>query len=193
MIAQTETCSGWSPGWASPSPTRRVMGIISFVEIESGRARTARRLWLALRRIIRCPILSQWTTTHHLRPQVATKTFVDNICKQVIERHLLRILPDIFCRERVASFSDKELEKIAAEQPGSIERRRQLHCRSSKRTCTTVYVPSRGEVQRAGLKFRLGASTKNQAKSLSLEHWGNGEGLLVGFMSCGSALLCHDY
>lgn len=54
------------------------------------------------------------------------KTFVDNVCRQVIERHLLRNLPAIFCPENVASMSDETLNIIAAESQGNKEKRRQL-------------------------------------------------------------------
>ncbi|KAK1071978.1 hypothetical protein LTR33_010326, partial [Friedmanniomyces endolithicus] len=57
---------------------------------------------------------------------VALKTFVDNVCKQVIERHLLRNLPDIFSPMIVAMYTDEELERIAMESPGVVEKRKQL-------------------------------------------------------------------
>ncbi|KAK5017524.1 hypothetical protein LTR16_000589 [Cryomyces antarcticus] len=58
--------------------------------------------------------------------KVAMKTFVDNVCRQVVERHLLRTLPDLFCPEIVALFSDEELRRIAAESSDNIEKRQQL-------------------------------------------------------------------
>lgn len=54
------------------------------------------------------------------------KTFVDNVCRQVVERHLLRTLPELFCPESVALFSEEELRRIAAESSDNIERRQQL-------------------------------------------------------------------
>lgn len=54
------------------------------------------------------------------------KNFVDNVCRQVIERHLLRDLPAIFCPETVASMDDETLEAIAAESQSNKDRRRQL-------------------------------------------------------------------
>jgi hypothetical protein len=33
------------------------------------------------------------------------KTFVDNVCRQVIERHLLRTLPDVANRPRFGCYS----------------------------------------------------------------------------------------
>jgi len=59
--------------------------------------------------------------------QVAEKTFVDNICRQVVERHLLQPLPDLFNPETVAFLSDDELERIAAESPTLRARRQELH------------------------------------------------------------------
>jgi hypothetical protein len=47
------------------------------------------------------------------------KKVVDNVCRQVIERHLLKPLPTIFCPESVASIEDEDLNRIAAEAPAS--------------------------------------------------------------------------
>jgi len=47
--------------------------------------------------------------------KVAMKTFVDNICRQVIERHLLCNLPDVFSPTAIMSLSDGELIQIASE------------------------------------------------------------------------------
>ncbi len=44
----------------------------------------------------------------------------------MIERHLLRTLPEIFCPETVAALSDGDLERIAAEQPNDVEKRKHL-------------------------------------------------------------------
>lgn len=58
--------------------------------------------------------------------QVARKTFVDNVCKQVIERHLLRPLANLFSPELVAAYTDTELTRIAAESRQALARRAQL-------------------------------------------------------------------
>ncbi|KAI9675257.1 MAG: hypothetical protein M1817_001159 [Caeruleum heppii] len=58
--------------------------------------------------------------------KVALKTFVDNICRQVIERHILAKLPDIFSPTVVTSFSDEVLLQIASEPERQRERRREL-------------------------------------------------------------------
>ena len=58
---------------------------------------------------------------------MALKTFVDNVCRQVIERHLLNPLPQIFCPEDVAAMTDDELYNIAAESPESIGTRKRLN------------------------------------------------------------------
>lgn len=55
------------------------------------------------------------------------KTFVDNVCRQVIERHLLNNLPEIFSARSVAGYTDEELEQMAAERPEVIEKRKRLH------------------------------------------------------------------
>ena len=57
---------------------------------------------------------------------MALKTFVDNVCKQVVERHLLRNLPDIFSPQSVAGYPDEELQRIAGEKSDVIEKRKQL-------------------------------------------------------------------
>jgi hypothetical protein len=58
--------------------------------------------------------------------KVAQKTFVDNVCRQVIERHLIQTLPDVFSPEGVAMFSDIELTRIAADSPTVIKKRKDL-------------------------------------------------------------------
>lgn len=40
------------------------------------------------------------------RLKVALKTFFDHVCRQVIERHLLNPLPQIFCREELAAMNN---------------------------------------------------------------------------------------
>ncbi|KAK5246694.1 hypothetical protein LTR20_007371 [Exophiala xenobiotica] len=49
--------------------------------------------------------------------KVALKTFVDNVCRQVIERHITRPLPSIYSAEIVAGLSDEELARVAGETP----------------------------------------------------------------------------
>lgn len=58
--------------------------------------------------------------------QVARKTFVDNVCVQVVERHILRRLPSLFSPETVAGFTDAELYSIAGEGPEQVIKRQQL-------------------------------------------------------------------
>ncbi|MCJ1391566.1 hypothetical protein MMC18_004430 [Xylographa bjoerkii] len=58
--------------------------------------------------------------------KVALKTFVDNVTRQVIERHLLTTLHAVFCPETVASFGEDVLTRIAAESPGDVTKRKQL-------------------------------------------------------------------
>ncbi|KAK5173877.1 uncharacterized protein LTR77_002558 [Saxophila tyrrhenica] len=59
--------------------------------------------------------------------KMALDTFVDNTCRQVIERHLLRTLPCIFSPQRVAGYTDQELERLAGEKAEVVEKRKQLH------------------------------------------------------------------
>jgi len=54
------------------------------------------------------------------------KTFVDNICRQVIERHILSNVPEIFSPTTVMEFSDAELARIAAEPAKQKNRRLNL-------------------------------------------------------------------
>lgn len=57
---------------------------------------------------------------------MARKTFVDNVCIQVIERHLVRGLPGLFSPERVAEYTDEELHEIAGEDEHTLAKRRHL-------------------------------------------------------------------
>lgn len=54
------------------------------------------------------------------------KTFVDNICRQVIERHILSALPDLFAPTKVMSLSDGDLVRIATEPEKQREHRATL-------------------------------------------------------------------
>jgi hypothetical protein len=54
------------------------------------------------------------------------KTFVDNVCRQVIERHLLSTLPEVFSPEKMALLSDVELQRIAADSPAIVKQRKEL-------------------------------------------------------------------
>ncbi|KAK3047170.1 hypothetical protein LTR09_011372 [Extremus antarcticus] len=58
--------------------------------------------------------------------KVARKTFVDNICIQVVERHILRGLPDLFSPESVAAYTDEDLQRIAGEGDERMTKRKQL-------------------------------------------------------------------
>ncbi len=49
-------------------------------------------------------------------------SLVDNLCKQVIERHLLRPLPSHVWSETLAGYSDADLTRIAAEYPQTLAR-----------------------------------------------------------------------
>ncbi|KAF6817471.1 dynamin [Colletotrichum sojae] len=58
--------------------------------------------------------------------KVAMKTFVDNVCRQVIERHIMAPLPDIFHPTRVSEFTDDELLRLGSEPEKEIARRQKL-------------------------------------------------------------------
>ncbi|EFR02473.1 dynamin [Nannizzia gypsea CBS 118893] len=58
--------------------------------------------------------------------KVAMKTFVDNICRQVIERHLISKLPAIFSPTSVLEMSDLEVARIAGEPVDRAGRRAEL-------------------------------------------------------------------
>ncbi|KAK0967965.1 hypothetical protein LTR54_018248 [Friedmanniomyces endolithicus] len=57
--------------------------------------------------------------------KVALKTFVDNVCRRVIERHLLSGLSDLLSPREVAGYADDELTRIAGERPDVALKRRQ--------------------------------------------------------------------
>lgn len=58
--------------------------------------------------------------------EAARKTFVDNVCIQVIERHILRGLPGLFSPETVAAYTDDQLQRIAGEDEIRVAKRKHL-------------------------------------------------------------------
>jgi hypothetical protein len=52
--------------------------------------------------------------------------FVDNVCKQVVERHLIRNMPKVFQPESIILLSDVDLRRIAAEPFDNTEKRQEL-------------------------------------------------------------------
>lgn len=54
------------------------------------------------------------------------KTFVDNICRQAIERHLISKLPAIFPPTSVLKMSDQDVARIAGEPADRADRRNEL-------------------------------------------------------------------
>lgn len=48
------------------------------------------------------------------------------MCIQVVERHILRGLPNLFSPETVAAYTDEELQRIAGEEHEKIIKRKQL-------------------------------------------------------------------
>ncbi|KAL4941105.1 hypothetical protein BDV06DRAFT_229883 [Aspergillus oleicola] len=47
--------------------------------------------------------------------KVAMKSFVDNVCRQVIERHIIATLPNVFSPVTVSTYTDDDLLRLAAE------------------------------------------------------------------------------
>lgn len=54
------------------------------------------------------------------------KAFVDNVARQVIERHIISPLPKAFCPSSVAQLSDDELLRIGSEPEQQSARRARL-------------------------------------------------------------------
>ncbi|TLD04383.1 uncharacterized protein PgNI_12228, partial [Pyricularia grisea] len=67
-------------------------------------------------------------TTRH----VAIKTFVDNVCRQVVERHIIAPLPEIFSPVTVSRFTDDELLQIGSESEKQNRKREELRARAKK-------------------------------------------------------------
>lgn len=61
-----------------------------------------------------------------INDKVALKTFTDNVCRQVIERHLLRNMAELLSPTEVAGYSDEELTRIAGERPDVVLKRTEL-------------------------------------------------------------------
>lgn len=51
---------------------------------------------------------------------------MDNVCRQVVERHLLRNLCHAFSPEKVAVYTDDDLRAIAGESTERVEKRERL-------------------------------------------------------------------
>uniref|UniRef100_L7IQ43 Interferon-induced GTP-binding protein Mx2 n=1 Tax=Pyricularia oryzae (strain P131) TaxID=1143193 RepID=L7IQ43_PYRO1 len=64
--------------------------------------------------------------------KVAMKTFVDNVCRQVVERHIIAPLPKIFSPVTVSRFTDDELLQIGAESEKQNRKREELRSRANK-------------------------------------------------------------
>lgn len=57
---------------------------------------------------------------------MAQKSFVDNVCRQCVERHLLRSLPKMFSPQEVAGYPDDKLQRIAGERVAVVAKRKML-------------------------------------------------------------------
>lgn len=60
------------------------------------------------------------------------KTFVDNVCRQVVERHIIAPLPEIFSPVTVSRFTDDELLQIGSESEKQNRKREELRARAKK-------------------------------------------------------------
>ncbi|KAK4073273.1 hypothetical protein Purlil1_13112 [Purpureocillium lilacinum] len=66
------------------------------------------------------------STQLHAYYKVAMKTFVDNVARQVIERHILSPLPKAFCPNSVSQLTDEALMRIGTEPTQQAARREKL-------------------------------------------------------------------
>ncbi|TLD11180.1 hypothetical protein PgNI_05157 [Pyricularia grisea] len=64
--------------------------------------------------------------------KVAIKIFVDNVCRQVVERHIIAPLPEIFSPVIVSRFTDDELFQIGSESEKQNRKREELRARAKK-------------------------------------------------------------
>jgi hypothetical protein len=53
------------------------------------------------------------------------KTFVDNVCKQVVERHKIRNMPKVFQPESIIILGNEDLRRIATEPSSNVEKRQE--------------------------------------------------------------------
>ncbi|KAF9876541.1 dynamin [Colletotrichum karsti] len=58
--------------------------------------------------------------------KVSMKTFVDNVCRQIVERHILAPLPEIFYPTTISELTDDELLRLGSEPEKEIARRQKL-------------------------------------------------------------------
>ncbi|UKZ83803.1 hypothetical protein TrVFT333_011616 [Trichoderma virens FT-333] len=65
-------------------------------------------------------------TELHAYYKVAMKTFVDNVARQVIERHIIAPLPTAFCPNSVSQLSEEDLLRIGSESEKHALRREKL-------------------------------------------------------------------
>ncbi|RFU80662.1 interferon-induced gtp-binding mx [Trichoderma arundinaceum] len=65
-------------------------------------------------------------TKLHAYYKVSMKTFVDNVARQVIERHIVAPLPNAFCPNSVSQLSEEDLLRIGSESEKQIAKREKL-------------------------------------------------------------------
>ena len=54
------------------------------------------------------------------------KTFVDNVARQVIERHMISPLPNAFCPNSISELSEEDVVRIGSESKQQVEKRKKL-------------------------------------------------------------------
>ncbi|KAB8240074.1 P-loop containing nucleoside triphosphate hydrolase protein [Aspergillus flavus] len=59
--------------------------------------------------------------------KVSLKTFVDNICRQVLERHIISKLPVTFYPTQIGMIPDEDIKKIASESAETAKKRQELN------------------------------------------------------------------
>ncbi|KAI2937953.1 hypothetical protein CBS147321_7483 [Aspergillus niger] len=55
--------------------------------------------------------------------EAAMKLFVDNVCRQILERHIIAKLPNVFDPVGVSAYDDEALLDLALESPTTRHRR----------------------------------------------------------------------
>lgn len=64
--------------------------------------------------------------------KVARKTFIDNVCVQVVDRHVMRGLEEVFSPLEVSRWDDETVSKASAESQRIMEERKRLESRKEK-------------------------------------------------------------
>ncbi|QBZ58335.1 hypothetical protein PoMZ_03286 [Pyricularia oryzae] len=106
--------------------TDRNLKIASIIRVKS--SDFGEFIGLIKRRINTLASLDAYYKVTGLSTQVAMKTFVDNMCRQIIERHIIDPLPEIFSPVIISQFTEEELPRIGDEREK--QKLRSSPCRS---------------------------------------------------------------